>query len=231
MQAAGASNRPISLQPVGQWCGRAVCGVAALVDSHAIHCAPRLASHPAHTAAQLLGDRQHVLTPALRPRWQEWPWPLQPPTPLGDTHGSEEDSDDLRRLLRGLRNHGALPGAAGCGPPGARCLPRQGRGRVHPYGHPRLRGCADLQREAGPPLHAERQLRRPAGGRLRRARHPRRPRPRVPAQRPGRDRRRAPFLRHGRARGRRLPRRAAAGRRGRAAGPHLLGLSGLPPRG
>ena len=42
----GASNRPISLQPFGQVPCRAVCGVAALVDSRAIHCAPRLASHP-----------------------------------------------------------------------------------------------------------------------------------------------------------------------------------------
>ncbi|MCE1192109.1 MAG: hypothetical protein LWW96_08155 [Acidovorax sp.] len=33
MQAAGASNHPISLQPFGQWSLRAVCGVAALVDS------------------------------------------------------------------------------------------------------------------------------------------------------------------------------------------------------
>ena len=37
---------PISLQPFGQVPCRAVCGVAALVDSRAIHCAPRLASHP-----------------------------------------------------------------------------------------------------------------------------------------------------------------------------------------
>ncbi len=64
MQAAGASNRPISLQPEGQRYGRAVCGVAALVNSRAIHCAPRLASHPAHTAARPLGDRKHVLSTA-----------------------------------------------------------------------------------------------------------------------------------------------------------------------
>src|SRR3989344_2777404 len=61
IQAAGASNRPISLQPFGRWSLRAVCCVAALVDSRAIHCAPRLASHPAKTAARPLGDRQHVL--------------------------------------------------------------------------------------------------------------------------------------------------------------------------
>src|SRR2546427_575391 len=36
MQAPGALNRPISLQPFGQWSFRAVCGVAALVDSLAI---------------------------------------------------------------------------------------------------------------------------------------------------------------------------------------------------
>jgi len=64
MQAAGAFTRPISLQPFGQWSLRAVCGVAKLVDSRAINCAPRLASHPAKTAAQPLGDRKHVLRTA-----------------------------------------------------------------------------------------------------------------------------------------------------------------------
>ena len=63
MQAGGASNRPISLQPFGQWSLRAVCCVTALVDSRAIHCAPRLASHPAKIAARPLGDRKHVLSP------------------------------------------------------------------------------------------------------------------------------------------------------------------------
>ena len=46
MQAAEAFNRPISLQPFGQRFLRAVYGVAVLADSRAIHCAPRLASHP-----------------------------------------------------------------------------------------------------------------------------------------------------------------------------------------
>lgn len=62
MQAAGASNHPISLQPFGQWSLRAVCCVAALANSGAIGRPPRLASHPAKTAARPLGDRKHVLT-------------------------------------------------------------------------------------------------------------------------------------------------------------------------
>ena len=65
MQAAGASkllcHGPISLPPEARRCGRAVCGVAALVQAQAIHCALRLASHPVHTAARPLGDRKHVL--------------------------------------------------------------------------------------------------------------------------------------------------------------------------
>ncbi|WP_426305437.1 hypothetical protein ACN9MJ_23160 [Acidovorax facilis] len=61
MQAHGASNRPISLQPFGQWSLRAVCGVAALANSRAIACALRLASLPAKTAARPLGDHKHVL--------------------------------------------------------------------------------------------------------------------------------------------------------------------------
>ncbi|ART56413.1 hypothetical protein CBP35_17930 [Acidovorax carolinensis] len=62
MQAAGVFNRPISLQPLGQWSLRAVGGVSALVDSRAIHCPPRLASHPAKTAARPLGDHKQALS-------------------------------------------------------------------------------------------------------------------------------------------------------------------------
>ena len=61
MQAAGAFNRPISLQPFGQVPCRAVCGVAALVDSRAIHCAPRLAPHPGKGLVQLQEDFEQVL--------------------------------------------------------------------------------------------------------------------------------------------------------------------------
>src|SRR3989344_4560361 len=68
LQAAGASTRPISLQPFGQWSLRVVCGVAALVDSRAIHCAPRLAFHPAQTAARPLGDRKQALGPSVMAR-------------------------------------------------------------------------------------------------------------------------------------------------------------------
>ncbi len=48
MQAAGASNRPISLQPEGQRCERAVCGVAAFVDSkgYPLRTAPCIPSRP-----------------------------------------------------------------------------------------------------------------------------------------------------------------------------------------
>ena len=68
MQAAGASNRPISLQPFGQWSLRAVCCVAALVDSRAIHRAPRLAFHPAKPAARPLTGPTQALgrRPALQ---------------------------------------------------------------------------------------------------------------------------------------------------------------------
>ncbi len=62
MQAAGASNRPISLQPFGQVPFRAVCGVAALANSRAIGCAPRLASHPEKGLARLQKDLEQVLT-------------------------------------------------------------------------------------------------------------------------------------------------------------------------
>jgi len=68
MQAVEASNRPISLQPFGQVPCRAVCGVAALVDSRAIHCAPRLASHPDKVLVRLQKDFEQALrpkTPAL----------------------------------------------------------------------------------------------------------------------------------------------------------------------
>ena len=61
MQAAEASNRPISLQPFGQVPCRAVCGVAALVDSRAIHCAPRLASPPGKAFARPRTGRNHAL--------------------------------------------------------------------------------------------------------------------------------------------------------------------------
>ena len=63
MQAAGACNRPISLQPFGQVPCRAVCGVAALVDSRAIHCAPRLASHPSRVLVRLQKDLEQALIP------------------------------------------------------------------------------------------------------------------------------------------------------------------------
>ena len=61
MQAAGAFNRPISLQPFGQVPCRAVCGVAALVDSRAIHYVPRLASHPGRVLVRLQKDLEQAL--------------------------------------------------------------------------------------------------------------------------------------------------------------------------
>ena len=64
MQAAGALNRPISLQPFGQVPFRAVCGVAALVHSRAMDGALRLASHPEKTLVQLQKDIEHVLSAA-----------------------------------------------------------------------------------------------------------------------------------------------------------------------
>ena len=76
MQAAGAFNHPISLQPFGQWSLRVVCGVAALANSQAIGCTPRLAYQPAKTAARPLRDRKQALK-ALgsgtrdRPPWAE----------------------------------------------------------------------------------------------------------------------------------------------------------------
>jgi hypothetical protein len=53
MQAAEAFNRPISRKPFGQVLFRAVCGVAALANSRAIGCAPRLAFHPEKALARL----------------------------------------------------------------------------------------------------------------------------------------------------------------------------------
>ena len=55
---------PISLQPFGQVPCRAVCGVAALVDSRAIHCSPRLASHPEKVLARLQKGGEQVHTHA-----------------------------------------------------------------------------------------------------------------------------------------------------------------------
>ena len=52
---------PISLQPFGQVPCRAVCGVAALANSRAIGCAPRLASHPGEAIARPRKGRKHVL--------------------------------------------------------------------------------------------------------------------------------------------------------------------------
>ncbi|MFY3386520.1 hypothetical protein ACOQFS_20515, partial [Paracidovorax sp. MALMAid1276] len=53
--------RPISLQPFGQVPCRAVCGVTALVDSQAIHGAPRLASHPGKDLVRLQKDIEQAL--------------------------------------------------------------------------------------------------------------------------------------------------------------------------
>ena len=61
MQAAGASNRPISLQPSGQVPCRAVCGVAALANSQAIGCAPRLAARPGEGLVRLQKDIEQAL--------------------------------------------------------------------------------------------------------------------------------------------------------------------------
>jgi hypothetical protein len=61
MQATGASNRPISLQPFGQVPFRAVCGVAALAHSWAMGCTPRLASHPEKVLVRFQKDIEQVL--------------------------------------------------------------------------------------------------------------------------------------------------------------------------
>ena len=53
---------PVSLQPFGQVPCRAVCGVASLVDSGAIHCAPRLASHPRKGVVRLQKDVEQALS-------------------------------------------------------------------------------------------------------------------------------------------------------------------------
>ena len=52
---------PISPQPFGQVPCRAVCGVAALVDSRAIHYVPRLASHPGRVLVRLQKDLEQAL--------------------------------------------------------------------------------------------------------------------------------------------------------------------------
>jgi len=75
------------------------------------------------------------LTPRPARLPEEWVLPIHNP---GDTHGRKKDSDDLWRLLRGLRDHGALSGAAGRRPPGTRRVPRQEGGRAHQDRDPRL---------------------------------------------------------------------------------------------
>ena len=62
MQAAGAFNHPISLQPCGQVPCRAFCGVAALANSRSIGRAPRLASHPGKALVRPQKDLEQVLT-------------------------------------------------------------------------------------------------------------------------------------------------------------------------
>ena len=62
MQAAGACNRPISLQPCGQVPCRAVCDVAALANSRAIGCAPRLAAHPGKVLVRPRKEPEQVLS-------------------------------------------------------------------------------------------------------------------------------------------------------------------------
>ena len=66
MQAAGAPklrvHRPDFTQPFGQVPCRAVSGVASLVDSGAIHCAPRLASHPGKGVVRLQKDVEQALS-------------------------------------------------------------------------------------------------------------------------------------------------------------------------
>ena len=93
--------------------------------------------------------------------------------------------------------------------------PGKKAGREGPHRDPRLRGRPDLQREAGPQLHAERHLRRGRGRGLRRAGDPRRPGAGVPAAEPTVLGDRAALRRGGQADRGDLPRRAAAGR-GRA---------------
>ena len=68
MQAPGAFNRPISLQPFGQVCCRAVCGVAALANStgywlRTAPCSPSPSRAPGNTLVQLQKDFEQVLTP------------------------------------------------------------------------------------------------------------------------------------------------------------------------
>ena len=68
MQAAGAFNRPISLQPFGQVRCRAFCGVAALANStgywlRTAPCSPSPSRAPGNTLVQLQKDFEQVLTP------------------------------------------------------------------------------------------------------------------------------------------------------------------------
>ncbi len=121
MQAAGAFNRPISLQPFGQVPCRAVCGVAGLANSRAIGCTPRLASHPGKILVRPRKDLEQVLR---------------------TTHGETTHIAPRRRRNGGRAGHrlgrGApAPAAAHCaatapghGPGGTQWL-AQGSGRQH----------------------------------------------------------------------------------------------------
>ena len=62
----GRPCRPISLQPFGQVPCRAVCGVAALANSRAIGCTPRLASHPGKVLVRPRKDLEQVLSQRAR---------------------------------------------------------------------------------------------------------------------------------------------------------------------
>ncbi len=171
---------------------------------------------PARVGAQWTAEHQE---PAARPSGASVG---DPPSP-GDNH-EQETVDAGRRLRRRLRNHGAVPDAAGGGPYGARGLPRQEVWREHRHRHPRFRRRPDLQREARPQLRAELRFRARRGRLVRRPGDPRRPRPGIPApERKGAgDRAR---LRSGqKADRRRLPRRPIAGGRRHPGRPHLLGL-------
>ncbi|WP_165836498.1 hypothetical protein [Acidovorax sp. 99] len=115
MQAVGASNRPISLQPFGQWSLRVVCGVAALANSRAIGCAPRLATHPAKTTARPLGDSKQALG-----IFQVALLQVQDAVKPGAEHGAVVLHQIVRRipapgvqvlqdLLERVRGHGLVP--------------------------------------------------------------------------------------------------------------------------
>ena len=56
----------------------------------------------------------------------------------GDSHGRKEDPDARRRLRRGLRGNGAVPGASDDWPYRARRLPRKKIWRVRAYFNPRF---------------------------------------------------------------------------------------------